>query len=69
MLTIGELRQLLFWASFGVSQAKRGSSYSKTIIPTIRKLAKDIKFSVETKRYPLSFLEEPPPSEGDDKEI
>jgi len=54
MLTIGELRQLLFWATGGIEMLN-GGSYDKTIIPVIRKLAKDIKFPIETKKDLIRF--------------
>ena len=54
MLEIGELRQLLYWATFGVQNAN-GGSYGETIIPTILKLSNDINFPIENKRCPLKF--------------
>ena len=37
-----ELRQLIFWANFGICYARTGS-YSKKIIPTITKWSKLLK--------------------------
>ncbi len=53
-IKIGELRNLLWWAKFGVKSSNGGSG-QKTIIQTIRKLATDIKMQVETKKDPIRF--------------
>ena len=55
LITVGELRQLLYWASGGVRDKFQSGSYNRTIIPLLRRYAKDIHFTIENNDDPLRF--------------
>ncbi len=45
-----ELREILFWAAYGVGKAHRGS-YADTIRPVVKKLAKHIHFQLDVPEF------------------